>query len=336
MLLQNDIDKIDTKKMYSSYEIWPKLAKQNFENNEKEMDLESIDHFIFAGMGGSGTLGDVFASIMSKTDVHVSVVKGYQLPKTSDENTLVVCTSVSGNTVETISILEQVRKNNLKSISFSSGGKIYDYCKQNRLEHRLIKENHSPRASFPAFLYTMLKVLRPMLPIKNSDIIDSINNLDLTWKNISIQNLTEENPALSLAQWIKGIPIIYYPYGLNSSAIRFRNCLQENTKTHAVIEDIVETSHNGIVAWERKSDLQPILLRGLDDSIKTRERYDIFKQYFGEKGIDYKEIFSVEGDIISKIINLIYFFDYTSIYLAYLRGIDPTPVNSIDFIKSRI
>tara|TARA_B100000029_G_scaffold133968_1_gene128099 strand:+ start:941 stop:1954 length:1014 start_codon:yes stop_codon:yes gene_type:complete len=336
MLSQQDIDKIDTEKMYSAYEIWPDLAKKHFENNDKELCLSNIDHFIFAGMGGSGTLGDVFGSIMSKTDVHVSVVKGYQLPKTTDENTLVVCTSVSGNTVETMSILEQVKKNNLKSISFSSGGRIRNYCEQNGLEYRFIKENHSPRASFPTFLFTMLKVLKPMLPIKDSDIIESINNLEKTWKNISIQNLTEKNPALSLARWIKGIPIIYYPFGLGSSAIRFRNCLQENTKTHAIIEDIVETSHNGIVAWEKQSDLQPILLRGLDDSIKTSERYEIFKQYFEERDIDYKEVFSVQGDIISKIINLIYFFDYTSIYLAYLRGIDPTPVNSIDFIKSKI
>ena len=336
MLSQEEIDVIDTEKMYLAYERWPDLAKQCFDNNENELDLENIDHFVFAGMGGSGTLGDVFASIMSKTDIHVSVVKGYQLPNTTDENTLVVCTSVSGNTIETISILEQVKKNNLKSISFSSGGKIQEYCEQNELEHRVVKENHSPRASFPAFLYTMLKILKPMLPIRDSDIIESINDLGETWKNISIQNLTEKNPALSLAKWIKGIPIIYYPFGLNSSAIRFRNCLQENTKTHVIVEDILETSHNGIVAWERESNLQPILLRGLDDNIKTSERYEIFKEYFNEKGIDYKEIFSIEGSIISKVINLIYFFDYTTVYLAYLRGIDPTPVNSIDFIKSKL
>ena len=171
MLSQNDIDLIDTHKMYSAYEIWSDLSKQHFTNTEKELDFRDIDHFIFAGMGGSGTLGDVFASIMSKTDIHVSVVKGYQLPKTTDQNTLVVCTSVSGNTVETISILEQVKKNNLKSISFSSGGRIRNYCEENDLEYRFIKENHSPRASFPTFLYKMLKVLKPMLPIKDSDII---------------------------------------------------------------------------------------------------------------------------------------------------------------------
>ena len=110
MLSQEEIDVLDTKKMYSAYEKWPELAKQNFEDNENGLNLSGIDHFVFAGMGGSGTLGDVFSSIMSKTDIHVSVVKGYHLPKTTDENTLVISTSVSGNSVETISILEEVKK----------------------------------------------------------------------------------------------------------------------------------------------------------------------------------------------------------------------------------
>ena len=180
MLSQENIDEIDTKKMYLAYEKWPELAKHYFDNTEDELDISNIDHFVFAGMGGSGTLGDVFASIVSKTDVHVSVIKGYQLPKTTDDDTLVVCTSVSGNTTETISILEQIKKNNLKSISFSSGGKIRDYCEKNELEYRFIQENHSPRASFPAFLYTMLKILKPMLPIKDSSIYESINKLEET------------------------------------------------------------------------------------------------------------------------------------------------------------
>lgn len=336
MLSQKSIDEVDTEKIYLAYEKWPELSKYYFDNSKNELDISNIDHFVFAGMGGSGTLGDVFASIMSKTDVHVSIVKGYQLPKTTDENTLVVCTSVSGNSAETISILKQIKANNLKSISFSSGGKIREYCERYGLEYRFIEKNHSPRASFPSFLYAMLKVLKPMLPIKDFDINESISKLEETRRNISIKNLTEKNQALSLAKWIKGIPIIYYPFGLNACAIRYRNCLQENAKTHAIIEDVVETSHNGIVAWEKESNLQPILLRGSNDSAKTSERYNIFKEYFEKEKIEYKEVLSIKGNIISKIVNLIYFFDYSSIYLAYERNVDPTPVNSIDFIKSRL
>ena len=119
MTKQHDLDFVDKLGMYKIYDKWPEIAQSAFNSDLEEISFDEIDHIVFAGMGGSGTIGDVFASIMSKTDIHVSVVKGYQLPNTTNENTLVVCTSVSGNTVETISILEQVKKNNLKSISFS-------------------------------------------------------------------------------------------------------------------------------------------------------------------------------------------------------------------------
>ena len=72
-----------------------------------------------------------------------------------------------------------------------------------------------------------------------------------------------------MANFISGIPLIYYPYGLQSSATRFKSSIQENAKSHTIIEDVVEASHNGIVAWEKSSIVQPILLRGYDDYYKN-------------------------------------------------------------------
>ena len=336
MLSIRDIQKIDVQKICLAYERWPTLARKSYEKKNERLDLKNIDHFVFAGMGGSGTLGDTFNSIMSKTDIHVSVIKGYKLPKTVDKNTLVISTSVSGNTQETISILKQVKKTSAKSISFSTNGHIEKYCFRNKLQYRQVKKNHSPRASFSSFLYTMLMVLKPMLPIKNTDIISSIKKLEFTQKKNSIENLTGKNPSLNLAEWMDGIPLIYYPYGLNAAATRFKNSLQENAKTHAIIEDVIEASHNGIVAMEKPSDVKPILLRGKDDSKKTKERFDIFKEYFKENNLDFREIFSVDGNIITKIVNLIYLLDYASIYMAIKSKTDPSPVNSIDYIKKRL
>ena len=155
-------------------------------------------------------------------------------------------------------------------------------------------------------------------------------------KKISSTNLTDSNPALSLAKWISDFPIIYYPWGLHSAAIRFKNSLQENAKTHVFAEDIIESSHNGIVAWEKRSKIKPILLTGKDDYIKTKERWRIVKKFFDVNKIRYKEIGSSNGHIITKLVNLIYLLDYSSIYLAVLSKIDPTPVKSIEFIKDRI
>jgi glucose/mannose-6-phosphate isomerase len=330
------LEGIDTQKMYKIYDDWPNIAKLFYEKELKKVDFSSIDHVIFAGMGGSGALGDIFSAILSKTNIHVCVVKGYHLPKTVDSNTLVVVISISGNTDEALSILESANKQDCKLICFSSGGKIEQVCNKKNIEFRKIKQFHSPRASFPSFLYSILNVLSPIIPIKKEDIVESIQHLELLQKNISSENLSEKNPALLLAKWIKEIPLIYYPWGLQSAAIRFKNSLQENSKVHVIIEDIVESCHNGIVSWEKKSKVQPIFIRGIDDHIKTKEKYKILGEYFQKNHIEYKEIFSVSGNILSKIINLIYLLDYCSIYKAVLDEENPSPVKSIDFVKSKI
>ena len=98
---------------------------------------------------------------------------------------------------------------------------------------------------------------------------------------------------------------------------------------------MIESCHNGIISWERKSNVKPILLQGSDDYIKTKERWNILKEYFKENNIDFREVLSNKESILSKIINLIYLLDYTSVYLAILSKIDPSPVSSIDYIKQR-
>lgn len=330
------IERYDTQKMYKIYDIWPEIAREAFESNQNPIDFENIEHIVFAGMGGSGAIGDIFASILSKSSVHVNIVKGYLLPKTVNANTLVVIISVSGNTTETLAILQSAQKLNCKIIAFSSGGQMLEHCIKNKIQHRVITKHHSPRASFTSYLYTILKILHTTLRIKQEDILESIIELEKINKQICSLNLTDTNPSLNLAKWITGIPIIYYPFGLQSASIRFKNSLQENSKMHVFIEDVIEACHNSVVAWEKKSNLKPILIEGQDDYIKTKERWVILKEFFQQNNIEYREIISIKGSILSKIINLIYLLDYTTIYKAILDGIDPSPVKSIDFIKNKL
>ena len=323
--------------MYKIYDDWPKIAKKYFEKEAKKIEISKINQIVFAGMGGSGVIGDVFSAILSKIDIHVSVVKGYHLPKTVNSNTLVVVISISGNTDETLRFLESAKKHqDCKLIVFTAGGKMEQFCINEKIELRKINKYHSPRASFPSFLYSILNILSPVIPIKNEDVYESIKNLELLKKEISSENISENNPSLNLAKWIKNIPLIYYPWGLEASAIRFKNSLQENAKTHVITEDVVESCHNGVVAWEKKSNVQPIMLRGNDDYVKTKEKYQILTKYFQENNIEFKEIYSVKGSILSKIINLIYLLDYAAIYKSVIDETNPSPVKSIEYIKKRV
>jgi len=322
--------------MYKVYDKWPEIARKYYETDFTEINFGEITHVVFAGMGGSGTIGDIFASILSKTNIHVDVVKGYLLPKTVTSKSLIVVTSVSGNTEETLNVLSTAYKTKCKLIAFSDGGKMQEYCKKKGVNYRNISMVHSPRASFPAFLFSILKNLESFLPIDKTDIINSLNELEKQRNSISSNNLSENNPAINLAKSISDIPMIYYPWGLQAAAIRFKNSLQENTKIHAISEDVIEACHNGIVSWSKFSDIKPIFIRGKDDYIKTDERWEILKEYFEKEEISYEEVFSVSGSILAKLINLIYLFDYTSIYKATLIGVDPTPVKAIDYVKERL
>ncbi len=330
------LNAVDSKKMYEIYDKWPDIARDSFYEDYEKFDVKDIDHVVFVGMGGSGSIGDTLSSVLSKEDIHVSNVKGYHLPHTVDSNTLIITTSISGNTIETLTVLENAHKTNAKIAAFSSGGIMKSFCKKNNIFYNEIAMVHSPRASFTKYLFSILNILEDIIPIQKTHVKESIADLEKTRSDISSDNMIENNTSLKLAEWIKKIPLVYYPWGLQSVAIRFKNSLQENSKSHAITEDVIEACHNGIVAWEKNREVQPILVRGHDDYIKTIERWDILKQFFDEKKIDYFEIKSNSGNILSKIINLIYVLDYASIYHAVLNQVDPTPVGPIDFIKKRI
>jgi len=330
------LKKFDSQEMHKVYDQWPEIAKDSYFSNLPQIKYEKCSHIVFAGMGGSGAIGDIFSAILSKTSTHVTVVKGYHLPKTVTGDSVVVVTSISGNTIETISVLENAIKLNSKIIVFSDGGKIKDICLEKNIPHRNIKKYHSPRASFTSFLYTMLHVLKPIIPIDEKEIIESIEKMKNIFKKINSEEICIENPAIQIAEWINYSPVIYYPVGLKPVAIRFKNSLQENSKIQAVIEDVIESCHNGIVTWDKQNNFQPILIRGQEDYEKTKERWEILKEFFNDKNIDYKEIISENGNILTKIICLIYLLDYASIYFAIKLEIDPTPVDAIEYIKKKL
>ena len=332
----SDLEKIDADGMFKIYDEWPEIARNSFEKEFKKLDVNDVDHIVFAGMGGSGSIGDTISSILSKKDIHVSIIKGYLLPKTVDSKTLIITTSVSGNTQETLTILENAIRTNAKVAGFASGGLMEVKCKNEGVFFQKIPFWHSPRASFTSFLYSILNILEPILPIKENEIIESINALEKTRENIFSGNLSEKNLSLELAKFTKQMVCIYYPAGLQAAAIRYKNSLQENSKTHAMAEDIIEACHNNIVSWEKESIAKPVLIQGLDDHVKTLDRWKIIENFFDTKGISYKKIQSVEGNILSKLSNLIYLLDYSTIYKSVQDQINPSPVESIDFIKNEL
>jgi len=188
----SDIQRYDSQKMYEAYEKWPEIAQENYYKDLPKIQFRNIDHIVFAGVGGSGTIGDVISSILSKNNIHTNVVKGYLLPKTVDSNTLIITTSVSGNSKEALTILQNVKKSNGKFLAFSSGGKMKKHSIKNNIPYCEIPEIHSPRASFPCYLYSILNVLEDVIPVKKQDIKESISLLMKTKKKMHVVNEFQE------------------------------------------------------------------------------------------------------------------------------------------------
>ena len=115
----DEIQKYDPQKMYQVYDKWATLARYAYENSFSKIEFDNIDHVVLAGMGGSGAIGDIIAAILSRENFHVSTVKGYLLPKTVDSKTLVIAISISGNTKETLSILDYKSTSNAKFVAIS-------------------------------------------------------------------------------------------------------------------------------------------------------------------------------------------------------------------------
>lgn len=336
VITKSDLDKIDTQKMFKIYDEWPEIAKKEFKKGKEILKNQGIKQIVFVGMGGSGIIGDVISSVLSKQKIHISVIKGYTLPKTINSKSLIICISVSGNTSETLTVLENAKNLNCQLLAFSSGGKMEKFCQNNKIRFNKIQQYHSPRASFIAYLYGILKSLLSVFGIEYEDVKKSIKELEIIRENISSKNITKKNESIKLANWLNESPMIYYTFDFKSVAVRFKNSLQENAKMHVITEDIIEACHNNIVAWENPTNFKPIFLRGQDDFIKIKERWEILKEFFQYKGIEFKEIKYIEGNILSKIVCLVYILDFASIYLAVKNKIDPTPVKPIDFIKHRI
>lgn len=157
----SQVNKFDSMEMHKIYAIWPKIAKEAYESELPVFPIdENIEHIVFAGMGGSGSICDLLFSILSKTNIHVACVKGYVLPKTVNSKSLVVGISISGDAVETLHAIKTANEIGCKIICFSVGGKLEQYCNQNSIEHRKVQYYANSRSSFPSAVYTILNVLK--------------------------------------------------------------------------------------------------------------------------------------------------------------------------------
>ncbi len=294
-----------------------------------------IKNVLIAGLGGSGIGGTVVAQILEQElKLPLSVCKDYFLPAFVNENTLLIISSYSGNTEETVQVLQAALPLNPKIVCVTAGGKVLEIAKQNNLDHIIIPNGMPPRSCFPYSFTQLFYVLKGMNLIGNSfeqQLANSVLLLESELENIKTE-------AKQLADKLYGkLPVIYSAANYEGVCVRFRHQVNENSKMlcwHAVVP---EMNHNEIVGWvEQNENLAVVFFRNEDDFFRTQKRMDFLSEVVSHCTPNIYNVWSKGKSQLERTFYLVLFGDWVSVYLGELKNIDASEVKVIDRLKKAL
>ncbi len=293
-----------------------------------------IQHILVCGMGGSG-IGADFVSAFFKRELPVpfSVCKSYEVPAYVNQKSLVIFSSYSGNTEETLSAMADLEGKTPNIICISSGGKLIERAIDKNYQYVKLPEDWpSPRACLGYSLVTQMYILR-RLGFISSDIERPLGN--------SIARLRSEQSEIQekakhLANFLYQKKVIIYATDrIEPVAVRLRQQINENAKRLCWHHVIPEMNHNELVGWTQPdSSLVVLFIRNADDHPRNQFRMELTKDIVSHFSGGCIDVFSKGNGIIEKSLYLVHLFDYTSVYLAELNGVDAVEVRVIDSFKA--
>jgi glucose/mannose-6-phosphate isomerase len=307
---------------------------------------------VVAGMGGSAIAADIAATYLSRRwPVSVDVVRDYALPAWVDADCLVIACSYSGNTEETLSAWREAGERGLERAVITTGGTLGEEGRMAGVPLLSLPEGYPPRAALPSCIVTMLAMLAGVGPEGDTSPGGGETLGEVERIAGRLESLREvyggdvevlRNPAKELALWFStGWPVIYAPaYPLAPVAMRWRGQLGENSKRVASGHLLPEMNHNEIVGWEVQRQFYPatrvLMMEDREQGERLGVRIGTTAELLQRTGAPVRRL-SCEGEgLLLRMMEMVLLGDYTSVYLAAGWGIDPTPVEKIDFIKSRL
>ncbi len=294
-----------------------------------------VRNVVITGLGGSGIGGTIVSEIAAPVcPVPIGVNKDYFLPSYVNANTLVIVSSYSGNTEETLQALQQALERKATIVCITSGGKIREIAEREKLDLILIPPGMPPRSCLGYSLTQLIYILTGMdlLPVQlRSDIEKSIVLLG-----------EEREPVLTEARIVaeylfNKMPVIYAAEGFNGVATRFRQQINENSKMLCWHNILPEMNHNELVGWaENHPDCAVVILRNKSDYSRTQARIEISKEVFARYTPHVHEIWSKGDSQLERSLYLIHLTDWVSCYLADKRNVDATEINIINHLKGEL
>lgn len=302
-------------------------------------------HIVILGMGGSAIGGDLVRAFLGDTlAVPLHIIRDYHLPAFVSSRTLVLASSYSGNTEETLSTVGEASSRGCRIIALCSGGKLAEMAGANSWPLVRLPAGFPPRAALGYSFSSLLLALGKIGLIEDFPpaLRELATFLASRGRGVSPDVPFEKNDAKQLAARIHGrIPAIYGAAGpLAVAALRWKGQMCENAKNLAMAGEAPEFNHNEVVGWGlpegSKDKLIAVILRSADDHPRIARRFDIVRSMFAEKGTPVETVTAVGADVLQRLFSVIQFGDWVSLYLAVLNGVDPTAISVIDYLKKEL
>jgi len=339
--------KLDPDGMYEDITAFPDHMKDGQEIANKatlpNLLIDEIRHIVVCGMGGSAIGGDLVRSYIAKNlNIPMVICRHYEVPTWVGSDTLIIGSSYSGNTEETLSAISNAAGKGAKIICITTGGKLKEMADENNWPVITIPKGMMPRAALAYSFVPLLVTMSRLGFVKGCD-RDLPNTIEAAKKRIAAYSLeADDNPAAILASRIHGrIPIIYAgPDNFDAVGVRLKGQVCENSKQLAFVNIYPEFNHNELVGWEiYKPFVEKLIvltLRDKDDHKRVNARMDIVNRWFAERNIEHIDMKSDGDNLLSRMMSLIQYGDFMSWYLAMLNGADPSPVRVIDYLKGEL
>lgn len=306
-----------------------------------EVDLSSykdIQNVVLAGMGGSA-LPAVFLRSWPGTNVPFEVVRDYDVPAYVNEHTLFISSSYSGNTEETLSALSQAAAKSAQIVVIAAGGKLAQEAAAKQYPTFTIPSGIQPRMSSFYFLAAFVQLLEPLGLVEKgagaelTDVADWLKDQN-TWRaDVPVK----DNAAKQLALELVGKSVVVYSGPkLFPAANKFKICLNENAKNVAWVNQYPEFNHNEFIGWSSHPVDKPYAIVDIRSNLehpRVQKRFEITERLLSGKR-PVPEVITPNGDtLLKQLLWTANFCDYTSLYLALLNGLNPTPVDLVEKLK---
>jgi glucose/mannose-6-phosphate isomerase len=299
---------------------------------------------VILGMGGSAIGGDLVRSLMDyEAAVPVVVSRDYRPPGFVGPNTLVIASSYSGSTEETLAATRAVLDRRAKVIAVTTGGPLAEIVGAQGMPVLKFQYASQPRAAlgFSFGLLVGLMVKLGYLARSEVDMIGAIAMAKSMQSSMGPAMPLESNPAKQLAARLHGkLPVIYGAGIFSEVARRWKGQFNENSKAWAYFEQLPELNHNAVVGYENPSELAArihvVTLSSTTYHVRVAERVRITSEILDKRGVSHDVVHAEGVTSLAQMVHAILTGDYASYYLALLYGTDPTPVSTIDYLKEQL